>query len=134
MPDLTITQMKDGEPQYSYILAFQGDDIEAVNPYTVNGSTDTEFFNYGFKISSDGNSITADPEHTSIIGLITSLMFMGCQIDGLPDDWQKAIEIHQYCEEHDIGIDEYDEYIAAGEEELDLDAVVLPDISIYNRY
>lgn len=44
-------------------------------------------------------------------------MFMGCQIDGLPDDWKKAIEIYQYCAEHDIYIDEYEEHIEAGEEE-----------------
>jgi hypothetical protein len=129
MPDLTITQIEDGKPLYSYTLGIQGDDIEKVNPYTLNGSSDTEFFNYGFKIRGDGNSITSDPEHTSTVGLITSLMFLNCQIDGLPEDWQKAIEIHQFCAEHDIDIDEYEDYIAAGEP--DPNAVELPDYRVY---
>ena len=101
MPDLTITSHEPGEPDYTYTLEIQGDNIEDANPFTLNGSSDIEFYCYGFKISSDGLTVS-DPSKSTTISFLRSLQKMGCEIGGLPDEWAKALEIRRFCAEHDI--------------------------------
>lgn len=129
MPDLTVTHEENGVRDYSYTLEIQGNNIEDVNPFTLNGSSDIEFYCYGFKIRSDG-LIISDPTKASTISFLRSLQKMGCEIDGLPDDWAKAIEIRRFCAEHDIDEDEYQDYID-NPPEIGSDDVLIPDDRVY---
>lgn len=111
MPDSIVTNNAGGESGYSYALGIQGDDIQVVNPFTINGSSDTEFYCYGFKIRSDGGLLISDPSKAPTISFLRSLQIMRCQIDGLPDDWAKTMEIRRFCAENDIDEDEYQDII-----------------------
>lgn len=130
MPDLTVTHEENGVQDYSYTLEIQGDNIEDRNPFTLNGSSDIEFYCYGFKLRSAGGFLISDPSKAPTISFLDSLMDMGCQIDGLPDDWAKAIEIRRFCAEYDIDEDEYQDYID-NPPEIGPDDVLIPDDRVY---
>lgn len=131
MPDLVVTNNTGGESGSSYTLEILGDDIQQINPFTINGSSDTEFYCYGFKIRNDG-TVISDPSKSPTISFLRSLQIMGCQIDGLPDDWSQALEKRRFCAEYDIDEDEYQDFIANMDEPgPDADDVLITDDRVY---